>query len=261
MRTMAPAPLGPSDPASRLHTGHRWLGGGGRAKPAPARGVAAVDPAQLPPVHAAIEMHLLDGTVLTSRVMGREGGTPSAPLVDFLDAPRSGGGGAVTGWALLGERVDLQWGHEEWVETYPVEVREVLDPLPALEVRYLGPPTRRNRRSEPRSAAHVRVRLASVESDGPLARGFSSITRDIAPSSVRVFTPDVLETGHVLSAQFTLDEEPPLVGTVRVLRCHTAPSTYRGYDGVDAVLAWDPALSGAALARWTLYCRRHRWDY
>ena len=261
MRAMAPAPVGRSNPTSRSHPGRGWLGGGGRAKPAPPPRVAAVDPARLPPLHAPIELHLLDGTVLTSRVMGREPGSAGVPLVDFLDAPRSRSGGAVTGWALLGERVDLQWGHEEWVEVYPAEVSEVLDPMPALEVRYLGPPTRRNRRKEPRSAAHVRVRLEGAELGGPLARGFASITRDISPSGVRVFTPDVLETGQVLSAQFILDDEPPLIGTVRVLRCDTAPSVYRGYDGVDVVLMWDPALTGAALARWALYCRRHRWDY
>ncbi len=258
---MAPAPVGPSDRASHAGVSRAWFSGNGRPKRTPSARVEVLNPGQLPPVHATIALHLLDGTVLTSRVMAREGGTPGESVVDFLDAPRSVGGGAVTGWALVGERVDLQWGHEEWVETYPVEVREVLDPLPALEVRYLGPPRRHNRRSDLRSAAHVRVRLESVGADGPLARGFASITRDISPSSVRVFTPEVLETGRVLSAQFTLDEEPPLVGTMRVLRCHTAPSTYRGYEGVDAVLMWDPALTGAVLARWVLYCRRHRWDY
>ncbi len=261
MSTMAPAPVGPSDRVSRARAGRAWFGNGARPKPAPAARVVALDLAQLPPVHATIEVHLLDGTVLTSRVMAREGGTPGVPLVDFLDAPRSGGGGAVTGWALLGARVDLQWGHEEWVETYPVEVREVLDPLPALEVRYLGPPSRRNRRSEPRSAAHVRVRLETVEQDGSAGRRFASVTRDISPSSVRVFTPGVLASGRLVSAQFALDEEPPLVGTLRVLGCYPAPTTYRGYDGVDAVLTWDPPLSGPCAARWALYCRRHRWDY
>lgn len=258
---MAPAPVGPSDRARGARVGRAWFGGGGRPQPAPAARVVVWDPAQLPPVHAIIELHLLDGTVLTSRVMAREGGTPGVPLVDFLDAPRNGGGGAVTRWALVGERVDLQWGHEEWVETYPVEVREVLDPLPALEVRYLGPSSRHNRRSEPRSAAHVRVRLDRVARDGSLIRGFASVTRDISPSSVRVFTPDVLASGQLLSAQFALDEEPPLVATLRVLACYPAATTYRGYDGVDAVLTWDPPLSGPSAARWALYCRRHRWDY
>lgn len=258
---MGPSPRGRAEGAGRAPATRGWFGGGGRLKaPPPPRGVP-VAPGQLPPVHAAIELHLVDGTVLTSRVMRREGGALGAPWVDFLDAPRSAGGGAVTGWALLGELVALQWGHEEWVETYQVEVREVLDPLPALEVRYMGPPSRRNRRSEPRSATHVRVRLAAVDPGGPLARGFASITRDIAPSSVRVFTPDVLVPGQVLAARLTLDEEPPLAGTMVVVRCHTERTTYRGYDGVDAVLRWAPPLDAADAARWALYCRRHRWDY
>lgn len=232
-----------------------WFGGRGRRGRTPPGRLVAVDPQALPPVHAAIELHLPDGSMLSSRVMARQPGP-----VDYLDAPRTAGGGAVAGWALLGERVELQWGHDELVEAYPVEVREVLAPLPALEVRYLGAPARRNRRGEPRAEAHVRVRLTSADPGGPLARGFASITRDISLSGVRVFTPDPLAPGDALVGQFSLDEDPPLSGTLVVLRCVGA-SSYRGYEGWDAVLRWNPPLAGTDATRWALYCRRHRWDY
>lgn len=250
----------PADPPSPGRPVRSWLGGRGRSPRGPEERPAAVDPEMLPPVHAGIELHLPDGGVLSSRVMGREPRSGEAP-VDYLDAPRSAGGGTVVGWALLGARVELQWGHDEWVDAYPVEVREVLEPLPALEVRYLGPPHRRNRRHELRAAAHVRVRLTRVDARGLLGRGFASITRDISPSGARAFTPEALAEGDVLQAEFALDEEPPLAGTLSVIRCGSEPTGYRGYDGWDAVLRWDPPLEGSDMARWVLFCRRHRWDY
>jgi hypothetical protein len=222
------------------------------------RPVGRPDPGELPPVRTRVELALGDGTVLSTRILAREGAAQA--VRDYLDAPRSPAGVATTGFLTPQEPVVLSWGHEDWVDQFPVAVTEVMDPLPALEVLYLGPGRRVNRRAVARSSAHVRVRLRRLD-DGVPRGWFQSVTRDISPAGARVFFPAPMAPGTVLAAEFTLDESPAFAATLKVRRLSSEPSEYRGYEGTDAVIVFDPVLTGADEARWSLYCRRHRWDY
>jgi len=210
-----------------------------------------------PPVKASVQVGLADGTQYETRIVLRRDG------LDYLDALKDDNNRTVAGWTLADDTLLLYWGQDEVLNRYPVHVREVLDPIPALEVEYLAPPTKHNRRRQARSYARVKmvfVRLDLPETVEKVERGpFETITRDISLAASRFFTPRVLTPGEMLDVTMHLDDGP-MRATMRVLRTSRYPTEYRRRDGYDAVGLWDPELLDPERARWLLYFRKHRWD-
>jgi hypothetical protein len=217
----------------------------------------AVPESERPPVKAIVQAGLADGSRYETRIVMRRDG------LDYLDALKDDSNRTLLDTDLVGGDLILYWGQDDFLYQFPVRVREVLAPLPALEVEYPGPPTRHNRRRQGR--AYARPHMAFVRSDTPdrgdaLARGpFDTITRDISLAAIRFFTPRALKTDERVQVALDLDDGP-LRARMRILRTSRYPSAYRHQDGYDAVGVWDPDLTDPDLARWLLYFRRHRWD-
>ncbi|MBX5467924.1 MAG: hypothetical protein K6U14_10620 [Firmicutes bacterium] len=225
----------------------------------PSPGVLA--PEDLPPVKAAVEIEWQPGPEMPveryqSRIILRDGG------YDYLDALRTAAGEVVAGWTLVGRPLNLLWGRENYLYRYPITVEEVLEPLPALRVTYLGLPRRHNRRREWRSNTKVvgQIRLAEVTDQDRRGRPMQTVSRNISYSAVRFFSRFRLEPGTVLETEWRLAPGEVLRATMRVLRTVPGPSQYQGWEGVDVVALWDPPLSSPAREQWKAFCDRHRWD-
>jgi hypothetical protein len=203
----------------------------------------------LPPVKALVQVELPDGSRYDTRVVMRRSAQ------DYLDALRDAHGSTVTGWALSGRRLTLLWGRDGAVWRYPIQVHEVLEPFPALAVVYLGPPSRNNRRREPRALVRVRMTILSEPPSTPI----DTITRDVSYSAVRFFTPRLMAAGDHVAAAFFLDDGP-LTAPLRVLRVTRHITSYRHQAGHDAVALFDPPLTAGERARWLALCRaRQAW--
>lgn len=216
-----------------------------------------VPESERPPVKATVQVGLHDGTQYETRIVLRRDG------LDYLDALKDDLNRTMTGWTLTGGDLALYWGRDEFLFRFPIRVREVLDPLPALEVEYVGPPSRHNRRRQARSYARIQmqfVRKGVAQDVDKLERGpFDTISRDISLAAIRFFTPRVLKPGEAIDVTVPLDDGP-LSATMRVLRTGRTPTEYRRRDGYDAVGLWDPELIDPERTRWLLYFRKHRWD-
>lgn len=223
---------------------------------------AQVPDSVLPPVKAPVQVKIAEDQTYDSRIIMRRDG------FDYLDALRDRKGTTANAWTAIGETALLLWGHDEYLEQYAIEIREVLDPIPAFEVRYISAPRRTNRRQEARAYAHARLYYRLTPPPGPEnvdpqddERPVESITRDIALRSVRLFTPDPLPPGQIIYVTVMLDDGASLSHSMKILRSSRERTEYRRYEGVDAVAFWDPPLSPEQHRQWLAYFRKHRWDY
>lgn len=222
-------------------------------------GVLATD---LPPVKAAVEIEWQPGPDLPveryqSRIVLRD-----QAGYDYLDALRTAEGQVVAAWSLVGQPLSLLWGRENFLYRYPITVEEVLEPLPALRVTYLGPPRRHNRRREWRSNTKVvgQFVVVGAQPNTPRARPVFTVSRNISYSAMRFFSRFRLEPGTLLEVEWKLGPKETLKATMRVLRTVPGPTMYQHHEGVDVVACWDPPLDSPLREQWKAFCDRHRWD-
>ncbi|MCL4522203.1 MAG: PilZ domain-containing protein [Firmicutes bacterium] len=226
----------------------------------------------LPPVKSVVQVSFQDThggsqpkAVYFSRIVLRKGD------VDYLDAMRDDHGEVTNAWGDTGSVVRLWWGQNEHLWEYPIEIREVLDPVVALEVLYLGPARRHNRRREARAKTQVPARFqllldpADEEpadlSAAPPTPTQPSITRDISYSGVRFFSPQLINPGTMLRLEVSLDSETSwLTHSAEVLRSAKALVPFQASSGYDVVSLWNPPLENEALDRWTQFFNQHRYD-
>lgn len=204
----------------------------------------------LPPVKSIVQIAFPspgeeNPTPYLSRIILRQ--TP----LDYLDAMRHPDGDRpVDAQLARGREALLRWGDGIHLLEYRIRVRNVIDPIPALEVEYLSEPVRRNRRNEVRSPATVvGFILPADEKDAPER----TITRDISPSGLRFFSRTPYAPGQVVTLSLDLGSRGWLTHPVRVVRCDPAERSYRGVPGHDIGAVFSPPLETDDAERWMAY--------
>lgn len=192
-----------------------------------------------------------------TRILMREG------AADYLDALRSSTGAIVVPEA--GKEAYLRWGSSDYLYRFRVRIEEVLQPVPTVRIAYLEAPERVNRRREWRSPAKIGGRFSiiawqwtdrgAVASDPYYIR---TMSRDISPSAVRFYSPDILRPDTQIIAAWQVGPDYAVEGTMTVLRTLPEPSTFREIAGYDVVALWTPPLQSLDRNLWTATARQHR---
>ncbi|MCY0907039.1 MAG: hypothetical protein OWR62_01470 [Sulfobacillus thermotolerans] len=224
---------------------------------APSPGIAD---ALKPPLQSFVSLQTLDepqAQTWTSRLIRRDG------VYDYLDALRDRRGDVVQGWSLQGQPMRLYWGQDRYLWQYKVQIIMVLDPLPAVQVTYLEPPVRTNRRREWRSddnGYHMRGRVQVCEDVGVAeTSAWTTVSRDFSYSGIRFFSPMVLPIGSHVTTQWQWDQPGEFQGRLQIVRLDTGRAQYREAEGVNVVGLWDPALEGEQANAWQAFCLHHRY--
>lgn len=220
--------------------------------------------ASLPPVKALVQVSFQDThqgaepkAVYSSRIVLRKHG------VDYLDALRDRHGEPTNAWGDTGLTVRLWWGYQQHLLEYPIEICEVLDPIPSLEVAYLGPPRQHNRRHQARAdtKAPVRFRVVLEHQDSGVTTPQLSVTRNISYAGVRFFSLQKHAPDTILWLEVTLDTTATrLSHHVSVLRSSLSALPFQGSNGYDIMAQWNPPLEGDELGQWKDFFDRHRYD-
>lgn len=105
----------------------------------------------------------------------------------FLDAPRTPWGEVADFSPHAGELLQCWWGDGKGVWCYPVEVMEVLEPVPVLQVRSVAAAQFMDRRREPRQRMAISGWATFVKSGRKLCVPVQ--TRDVSPSALRFSSP------------------------------------------------------------------------
>lgn len=239
-----------------------------RGSSTPKRAVPLED---LPPVKASIEIEHRppsgDGLMerYSSRIVMRD------EAFDYLDAMRASSGDIVMGWTLVGSEVNLLWGKDSYLYRFKVMVDEVLDPLPALRVTYLGPARRHNRRHEWRSNTKLTGKFTMVVDENPepdgvneesptASRQYVTISRNISYSAIRFYSRHRMKPDTRITVEWKLPDGGTFHGTMRIVGTLPDITVYQGAEGRDVVALWDPVLESPALDQWKAFCDSHRYD-
>lgn len=209
----------------------------------------------LPPMRTPVRLSLWAGTetaMFHTRVIGRE------DRQDFLDALRTPQGKVVSDPSLAGLDASLWWGDDRrWFE-YPLQIVEVLEPMPILAVRYIDAPRRHERRQAHRSNTQVRGMVERLGQRSAVSA--PCWTRDISETACRMVVPVTMEPGETVRVTLALEPGRLWAAQGRVLRMEDQPTQLYGLHGRHAVVCWDRATMGERETEWLLYCARHRWD-
>ncbi len=211
-----------------------------------------------PPVQSVVSLESTDSDpeTWTSRLIRRDGS------YDYLDALKDARGQVLQGWTLQGSPMVLHWGKDRFLWKYTVRVVLVMDPLPSMQVVYLAPPIRTNRRSEWRSedtGYHMRGRVNVCGDAGPVApSAWTSVSRDFSFSAVRFFSPVVLVPGCHVQTEWQWDQAGVFRGSLMIVRRDPGRVQYREAEGVNLVGVWDPPLTSELAGTWQAFCLRHR---
>ncbi len=236
----------------------------------PTSGLVVIDQAQLPPVKTVVQISFQDThggaepkAVYFSRIVMRRRG------FDYLDAMRDQHGEVTNAWGDTGSQVRLWWGQDHHLWEYPIRIEEVLEPVVALEVAYLGPARRHNRRQEARAHTTVPAQFhvildqdaPSTDDGSPPSGSRSTETRDISYAGVRFFSPESQTPGSMIHLSVRLPEDSAwFSASAQVLRCTKSIVLFGGKAGYDVVSLWSPPLEGETLDRWTQFFNQHRYD-
>lgn len=208
----------------------------------------------LPAMKTMVEIRVEDAAaplVAYSRIVGRE------PGFDFLDALRGPNGRVLASPDLVGRRAILSFGDDARWFLVPVEIAEMLDPLPLLKIRYRGDVQSAERRRASRTPAAARGTLRFV--DGRGFRECSCVTRDISPGGVRVVLNEAIAVGQAVRARLALSPSGEFEAWGTVIRVATAATRAGDRGRHDVVVQWDPAWSDEEAARWMGFCAAERW--
>lgn len=204
----------------------------------------------LPPVKSIVQIGLAtsDGEApapYISRIILRQ-----APL-DYLDAMRHLDGDRPVDVHLARRRdALLWWGDGVHLLEYRIRVRNVIDPIPSLEVEYVSEPVRRNRRHEVRSPATVLGFILPTDETGSPER---TTIRDISLSGFRFFSRVPYSPDDSVMLSLDLGSRGWLAHPVRVVRCEPSERPYRGVSGHDIGAIFAPPLEADEAERWTAY--------
>lgn len=86
------------------------------------------------------------------------------------------------------------------------------------------------------------------------------MTRDIAYSAVRFYTPEPLDPQTRLETEWDLAAGHVLCAPMVVVRTLPGLSVYRAIPGYDVVARWAPSLPEEVEAGWRRFCDQHRYD-
>lgn len=199
-------------------------------------------------------------TRCSTRIIARE--APS----DWLDALRAPSGPVAV--PKLGDLAWLLWGDGDMLYRYRVRVEEIAQPIPAVRVRYLGPPDVIERRQERRSPVNITGRFHIQDSNGEglellgtaaVPRPWQTMTRDVGYSSIRFYTPESMGAGVHLATEWDLDSDHMLAWPMVVVRTLPGESVYRAIPGYDVVALWESPLPPAEQTVWRRFCDEQRY--
>lgn len=207
-----------------------------------------------PAVKTMVEIRIDDPDaplVAYSRIVGREG------TADFLDALKGPDGQVLASRDLVGRRARMAYGDASRWFSVPVEITEMLDPLPLLEIRYLGAPRPLERRESGRIPAAARGVLRWVSARG--VRELTFVTRDVAPGGVRVVVTEAVDVGQRVEVRLAIASAGEFRAVGTILRATT--ETTRAGDRLrrEVVVRWDQGWSDEDAARWLGHCTAQRW--
>lgn len=147
----------------------------------------------------------------------------------YLDALREGDKSLTP---HRGEQIEMRFGQDNRYWAMPIEVVDVLEPLPILIVKQAGPPQGIESRQVPRARIQIPLEYTLQK---PGADVFATTTLDLSATSLRF--PSVFRTWVGLELRMTLRlAQLSLNATGRVVRVAPRLAKFRGRD------AWETAV-------------------